>query len=66
MREPVPVPEREDITVQEARDIVFDSVRALGGETVSLRDATERILLEDFVADRRIPPLDNSAMVPTT
>ncbi len=62
MREPVPVPEREDITVQEARDIVFDSVRALGGETVSLRDATERILLEDFVADRRIPPLDNSAM----
>ena len=49
MREPVPVPERQDVTVQEARDLVFDSVRELGGETVLLRDATERILLEDFV-----------------
>jgi molybdopterin molybdotransferase len=62
MREPAPVPERTEVTVQEARELVFDAVAPLGGETVSLREAVGRILLEDVVAGRRIPPLDNSAM----
>ncbi len=62
MRSSPPVPERTEVTVQEARDLVSRSVRPLGGETVLLRDAVGRVLLERVVADRRIPPLDNSAM----
>ena len=34
----------------------------MGTETVALRDAVGRILAEDLIASRDVPPLDNSAV----
>lgn len=62
MREPDPAPRHLDIPLHEARELILSSVRPLGGETVSLREAAGRVLLEEVAADRVIPPADNSAM----
>jgi molybdopterin molybdotransferase len=60
---PKPVlPEREDVTLAEARELILSAIRPIGGETVSLGDAVGRVLLEEIEADRAIPPQDNSAM----
>jgi len=62
MREADGQPERTQVTVAEARDTVLASVKALGSETLGLRDALGRVLAEEVRSKRWIPPLDNSAM----
>jgi molybdopterin molybdotransferase len=53
---------RTEISVEEARKFVLSQVRPMGLETVFLLDARERVLGEDLVAPRNLPPWDNSAM----
>ena len=50
------------ITVDEALNIVLDSVEALGDETVALTEAHRRILAEDLFADLDLPPFDRARM----
>src|SRR5437868_9272932 len=50
------------ITVDEALNIVLDSVEALGDETVALTDSRQRILAEDLFADLDLPPFDRVRM----
>ena len=50
------------ITVEEALDKILSHIQTLGTEKVSLMEALGRVLAEDIVAPRDIPPLDNSAM----
>jgi molybdopterin molybdotransferase len=54
--------ERQSVTVAEARQLILDSVRPLGDETVGLLDAAGRVLAEQVVSAISIPPADNSAM----
>jgi molybdopterin molybdotransferase len=54
--------ERQSVTVAEARQLILDSVRPLGDETVGLLDAAGRVLAEEIVSAISIPPADNSAM----
>lgn len=53
---------RKEISVADARRFVLDSIAVLPAETVFLLDARERVLAEDLIATRPIPPWDNSAM----
>jgi molybdopterin molybdotransferase len=62
MREPEVKPERMEVSIAEARDTILGSLRPLGSETVSLREAVGRVLSEEVRSDRWVPPLDNSAM----
>jgi molybdopterin molybdotransferase len=50
------------ISVEAALSRILDAIRPLGLEKVSLLDALGRIIGEDIVASRPIPPKDNSAM----
>ena len=50
------------ITVEEALVKILSHIQTLGTEKVSLMEALGRVLAEDIVAPRDIPPLDNSAM----
>jgi molybdopterin molybdotransferase len=50
------------IELDEARRLVLESARALGGEGVPLAGAFERVLAEDVVATDAVPAFDNSAM----
>jgi molybdopterin molybdotransferase len=50
------------ITFDEAYSIALKSARPMGTETVKLREASERILAQDIVADMAMPPF-NRAMV---
>lgn len=54
--------QRTEITVAEARAFVLAKISPMGLETVFLLDSRERVLAEDLVASRPIPPWDNSAM----
>lgn len=54
--------ERTEISVADARAFVLGNVSPLGVETVFLLDARERVVAEDLVAAKPIPPWDNSAM----
>ncbi len=62
MRESEPRPERTQVSVAEARDIILGTVRQLVAETVSTGDAQGRVLCEEVRSQRCIPPLDNSGM----
>jgi molybdopterin molybdotransferase len=62
MRESLPVATHTDITLPEAREMILSAVRPLAGETVLLNEALGRVVLEEVVADRAVPPRDNSAM----
>ena len=62
MRESLPVATHTDITLSDAREVVLSAVGPLAGETVLLHEALGRVLLEEVVADRAVPPRDNSAM----
>src|SRR5256885_5342016 len=53
---------RTEISVAEAREFVLSQVRPMGAETAFLLDARDRVLAEDLVAPRNLPPWDNSAM----
>ena len=50
------------VSVEEALEIILNSVSPLGCEDISLTEASNRVLYEDIVSDRMIPPLDDSAM----
>ena len=50
------------VSVEEARKIILDAVSPLGSESVSVMEASDRILYEDIVSDMMIPPVDDSAM----
>jgi molybdopterin molybdotransferase len=50
------------ILVEDALQLILGNIRVLGTERVSILDARDRVLAEDIVAPRNIPPWDNSAM----
>ncbi|HEX7124432.1 MAG TPA: gephyrin-like molybdotransferase Glp [Thermodesulfobacteriota bacterium] len=50
------------LRVAEAQETVLNAVRPIGTETIDLVSALWRVLAEDVVAIRSIPPADNSAM----
>jgi len=50
------------VSVEEALEIVLNSVNPLGCEDIPIMEASNRVLYEDIVSDRMIPPLDDSAM----
>lgn len=50
------------VSVEEAQQIILDSVSPLNCESVSTMEAYNRILYEDIVSDMMIPPVDDSAM----
>lgn len=50
------------ITVQEALSIILDQSRSFGNITISINDATGRVLVEDLHADRDYPPFHRAAM----
>ncbi|MBI5196890.1 MAG: molybdopterin molybdenumtransferase MoeA, partial [Nitrospirae bacterium] len=50
------------IKVDEALRIILNSVQALDSETVSLANASGRVLQQDIFSNSDIPAFDNSAM----
>jgi len=50
------------LSVEEALERILATVRVLEPERVSLLEAAGRVLAEEIMADRDIPPLTNSAM----
>jgi len=50
------------ITVEEALDKILDRIQLLGSEKVSILEALGRVSAEDILANRDIPPFDNSGM----
>jgi molybdopterin molybdotransferase len=50
------------VSFEEAQKIILSSVSPLDGETISILEASNRVLYEDIVSDIMIPPLDDSAM----
>ena len=53
---------KQMITVDQARDLLFDLVALLPAETVSLADTAGRVLAQDVVATRDQPPFPASSM----
>ena len=53
---------KQAVRVAEAQEIVLDCVRLIGVERVDLLSALHRVIAEDVIAPRFIPPHDNSAM----
>ena len=49
-------------SVEDAARLVADKIAPLASERVPLRDARGRVLADDVVAARALPPFDNSAM----
>jgi molybdopterin molybdotransferase len=50
------------LTVVEALDKVLSSIQPLGSEKVSILEALGRVCAEDILANRDIPPFNNSGM----
>jgi len=48
----------EMISVQQAEDIIFSQIRNFGIEEIFYENATGRILAENILADRDLPPFD--------
>lgn len=46
------------ISVQQAEDIIFSQIRNFGTEEIFYENASGRILAEDILADRDLPPFD--------
>ncbi len=53
---------KQAVRVAEAQTLVLDCVRPGAVEKVALVDALHRVIAEDVIAPRDIPPHDNSAM----
>jgi len=58
----MPDERRPILSVEEALERILATVRVLEPERVGLLEAAGRVLAEEVVADRDIPPLTNSAM----
>jgi len=52
----------QTMTVEQARELVFEKVGVLPAEQVSLLDALGRVLAQDARSDIDVAPFDNSAM----
>lgn len=52
----------EMISVQQAEDIIFSHVRNFGTEEIFYENASGRILAEDILAERDLPPFDRSTV----
>ncbi len=50
------------VSIEEAMDIIISSVDPLSYESVSIMDASNRVLYEDIISNIMLPPLDDSAM----
>ena len=50
------------VQVDEARELILSKIQFKGVEKISINECLGRILVEDIVAKRNNPPLDNSAM----
>ena len=50
------------ITVEEAIHLILDQIHPLGRERLNILQSLGRVLGEDIIARRHIPPWDNSAM----
>lgn len=50
------------ISVGEAKDLILQNIQTLGEETISLSEATGRILARSVLAKNDVPSFDNSAM----
>lgn len=50
------------VSIEEALEIVLNSVIPLGYEDVPIIEAFNRVLYEDIISDIMIPPVDDSAM----
>jgi len=50
------------ISVEDAQALILENVTECGEESVSLPDAFGRVLREDVVADRDVPPFDRARM----
>jgi molybdopterin molybdotransferase len=50
------------MSVEEARDLVFERIGALPAERVALLESLGRVLAEDAASDIDVAPFDNSAM----
>ena len=53
---------RTDLTASEAQRLILEASSVLGTETVAFPEALSRVLGEEVVAGRDLPPADNSAM----
>jgi molybdopterin molybdotransferase len=53
---------RQGLSVREAQELVLEATPVLGAETVATREAQARILAEDVISARTLPPNDCSAM----
>jgi molybdopterin molybdotransferase len=51
-----------DLTAYEAQRLILEATSGLGSESVVFAEALSRVLAEPVVADRDLPPADNSAM----
>lgn len=52
----------ELITVEQAEKIILSEIREFGVETISIQHALGRVLAEDLLADRDLPPFDRSTV----
>src|SRR3972149_10168665 len=50
------------IAVEEATHLILDQIHPLGRERLNILQSLGRVLGEDIIARRHIPPWDNSAM----
>ena len=53
---------KQAVRVAEAQEIILHDVQPSGVEKIALLSALRRVMAEDVVASRHIPPHDNSAM----
>lgn len=53
---------QRNLTVAQAQDTILEEVSTLAAETVPVADAQDRILAEDVLSSRVLPPADCSAM----
>ena len=54
--------DKKFVPVQEAEKIILSQIRDFGTETVFFRDAMGRVLAQNILADRDLPPFDRVAM----
>lgn len=54
--------DKKFISVREAEEIILSQTREFGTETICFRDAIGRVLAQNILADRDLPPFDRVAM----
>jgi len=54
--------DKKSVSADQAEKIILSQKRDFGTETISFRDAVGRVLAQNIVADRDLPPFDRAAM----